>query len=98
MTVGPGVHRSVDAATWQPLVVGRQLGEEIVSIGDTMVMVGSAGACVEIDSRCDAAAWRSIDGGATCDAVPESLPILGIERLHSLPCGPDEVGRAPRAG
>jgi hypothetical protein len=80
MTVEPGVHRSTDAVTWQPLVVGHQLGEEIVVIGDTMIMVGSARPCVETDSRCDAGAWRSTDGGETWDAVSVTPNPAGVAR------------------
>jgi hypothetical protein len=84
MTVEPGVHRSTDAATWQPLVLGRQLGEEIVSVGDTMIMVGSAHPCAEIDSWCNAGAWRSTDAGASWDAVPVTPNPAGVTRARLL--------------
>jgi hypothetical protein len=66
----PGVYRSTDLKTWEPQAVGRQLGEEIVAAGDTLVMLGTTGTDCWLPGRCAAAAWRSTDEGQTWQAVP----------------------------
>jgi hypothetical protein len=65
-----GVYRSTDSRTWTPLATGRSLGSQLTSVGDTLVMVGSKGACDLEDDRCVAAAWRSVDGGVTWQRAP----------------------------
>lgn len=66
----PGVYRSTDLKTWEPMAVGRQLGEEIVAVGDTLIMLGTTGTRCWLPGRCVAAAWRSTDAGQTWEAVP----------------------------
>jgi hypothetical protein len=74
MDRAPGVHESTDLRTWAPLAVGRQLGEEIVAVDDTLVMLGTTGTQCWNPGRCVAAAWRSTDGGQTWTAVPVTGP------------------------
>jgi hypothetical protein len=87
----PGVYRSTDLAAWEPLAVGPQLGEEIVAIDDTLVMVGTDGTKCWKPGRCGAAAWRSTDGGRTWVSVPVSgtSPVAGgsIKAVAALPDG-----------
>jgi hypothetical protein len=59
----PGVYRSTDQATWEPLAVGTELGQEIVAVGDTLIMVGGFRAA-------QPTAWRSTDAGLTWDGAP----------------------------
>ena len=66
----PGVYRSTNLRTWEPMAVGRQLGEEIVAVGDTLIMLGTTGTRCWLPGRCVAAAWRSTDAGQTWQAVP----------------------------
>ena len=65
-----GVYRSTDAVAWTPLATGRSLGRELIGVGDTLVTVGSKGECDLGTDRCAAAAWRSVDGGATWRRSP----------------------------
>lgn len=66
----PGVYRSTDLRTWEPLAVGRQLGEEIVDVRGTLVMLGTTGTECWLPDRCVAAAWRSTDEGRTWQVAP----------------------------
>jgi photosystem II stability/assembly factor-like uncharacterized protein len=61
----PGVYRSTDTATWQPLAVGKELGQEIIAVGDTLIMVGAS----EVGQS---TAWRSTDAGVTWAEAPVS--------------------------
>ena len=62
MTRTPGVFRSTDLQKWTPLAVGQPLGDEIIAVGDTLVMIKTAWGSI--------GAWRSTDGGRTWEASP----------------------------
>lgn len=67
----PGVYRSTDQATWEPLVVGKELGQEIVAVGDTLIMVGGFAAD-------HPTAWRSTDAGVTWAEAPVTGAAPGL--------------------
>ena len=65
------LYRSTDQVSWVRLVADQPVGDEIIAVGDTLIMVGSSGdRCESLDGRCVAAAWRSTDGGSTWQSAP----------------------------
>jgi hypothetical protein len=65
-----GLYRSTDLAQWEPLDFGGQVGDEIVAVDGTLIMVGAAGSRCWLPWRCAAAAWRSPDAGQTWTSSP----------------------------
>ena len=76
------LYRSTDLVSWVQLVADQPVGNEIVAVGDTLIMVGSSGdRCETLDGRCVAAAWRSTDAGSTWQAAPVTgAPPAGVTR------------------
>ena len=93
----PGVYRSTDLATWEPLAVGHQLGLEIIAVGGTLIMAGASDAS-------DARAWRSTDGGRTWVAVqaagtpPAKVTSASMSSVAALPNGTLVAVGAEQAG
>ncbi len=67
-----GVYRSADLSTWTLRSRGlTTVGEDMIAVGDTLVMVGDdAAGDVQCWADCRATGWRSIDGGLTWQVVP----------------------------
>jgi hypothetical protein len=64
------LYRSTDLVAPDRLLTGQPVGQDLISVGDTLVMVGTAGdRCSGPDGRCTAAAWRSADDGTTWQSV-----------------------------
>jgi hypothetical protein len=85
----PGVYRSTDATTWEPLWTGRSMeGYDLVEVGGTLVVVGdnSAGD-PECWAECQAMGWRSTDGGASWLAVPADRVGGTMTAVVALPDG-----------
>ena len=90
----PGVYGSADLLTWTPLDVGRPLGDDIIAVGDTLVMVGTHGRrCWSSKGDCLAAAWRSTDAGLTWTSVPvtgtrpKKVAVASMRAAAALPDG-----------
>jgi len=90
----PGVYASADLLTWTPLAVGRPLGDDIIAVGDTLVMVGTHGRrCWSPNGDCLAAAWRSTDAGRTWTSVPvtgtrpKKVAVASMRAAAALPDG-----------
>lgn len=87
--VTPGIHRSADLETWQlladdPAAVGRDL----IAVGSTLIMVGDdAAGDPECRAGCQAMGWRSVDGGATWQAVPADVVGGTMGHVAALPDG-----------
>ena len=65
-----GLHRSTDLTHWQSLDSGGQVGDELVAVDGTLIMVGATGTGCWLPWRCTAAAWRSTDAGQTWTSSP----------------------------
>jgi len=73
-------------ATWEPLKVGRELGQEIIAVGDTLIMVGG----FDVGHP---TAWRSTDAGVTWAEAPvngvppETVTSAMMRSVAALPNG-----------
>ncbi len=85
--LAPGVYRSTDGTTWEPLVTGADtVGNDIIDAGGTLVMVGDDakgdGAC---GAGCHAAGWRSVDRGLTWRLVTTDTAGGLMDAVTALP-------------
>lgn len=88
----PGVYRSTDEVGWEPLAVGKELGGEIIAVGDTLVMVGA-------NAKGRPTAWRSTDAGRTWTAVVAGPAKGSMTAVAALPDGTlVAVGKADATG
>lgn len=88
-----GVYRTHDGATWTYLGGPTGSVSDLIRIGGQLVAVGRAGpGCAGGSGSCLAAAWRSIDDGATWTVAPLSGTPAGesssaVDALAMLPDG-----------
>ena len=85
----PGVYRSTDLTTWTPRSVGlKTVGEDLIAVGDTMIMVGDNAAGNGVCwATCQATGWRSVDGGVTWQVVPADTVGGTMTSVAALPNG-----------